>query len=58
MALLLDMEPNEYVYCENRPFEFDLAQAYEISQFLGVDFNEINWTDNIEAELEHRRKYQ
>lgn len=56
MALLLDMEPNEYVYCENRPFEFDLAQAYEISQFLGVDFNEINWTEDIEVELERRNR--
>lgn len=35
MALLLDMEPNEYAYCENHPFEFDLTQAYEISRILG-----------------------
>lgn len=56
MALLLGMEPNEYVYCENRPFEFDLTQAYEISQFLGVAFNDINWTEDIEAELERRNR--
>lgn len=56
MALLLDMEPNEYVYCENRPFEFDLTQAYEISRILGVDFNEINWTEDIEAELKRRNR--
>ena len=56
MALLLDMEPNEYVYCENRPFEFDLTQAYEISRILGVDFNDINWTDGIEAELKRRNR--
>ena len=56
MSLLLDMEPNEYVYCENRPLEFDLTQAYEISRFLGVDFNEIDWTEDIEAELERRRQ--
>ena len=56
MALLLDMEPNEYVYCENRPFEFDLTQAYEISRILGVDFNDINWTEDIESELERRNR--
>ena len=56
MALLLDMEPNEYIYCENRPFEFDFTQAYKISKFLGVDFSEINWTEDIEAELERRNR--
>lgn len=56
MALLLDMELNEYIYCENRPFEFDLAQAYEISCILGVDFDDINWTEDIEAELERRNR--
>lgn len=56
MALLLDMEPNEYAYCENRPFEFDLTQAYKISKILGVDFDEINWTEDIEVELERRNR--
>lgn len=56
MALLLDMEPSEYAYCENHPFEFDLTQAYEISRILGVDFNEINWTEDIEAKLERRNR--
>lgn len=56
MSLLLDMEPNEYIYCENRPFEFDLTQAYEISRILGVDFDDINWTEDIEAELERRNR--
>lgn len=54
MALYLNMEPNEYIYCENRPYEFDLTQAYKISKILGVDFDEINWTEDIEAELERR----
>lgn len=56
MSLLLDMEPNEYVYCENRPYEFDLTQAYKISKLLGVDFSEINWTEDIEVELERRNR--
>lgn len=56
MALLLNMEPNEYIYCENRPYEFDLTQAYKISKLLGVDFSEINWTKNIEAELKRRNR--
>lgn len=56
MSLLLNMEPNEYVYCENRPFEFDLTQAYKISKILGVDFDEINWTEDIEVELERRNR--
>lgn len=56
MALLLGMEPNEYAYCENRPFEFDFTQAYEISRILSVDFDEINWAEDIEAELERRKR--
>lgn len=56
IALLLDMEPNEYAYCENHPFEFDLTQAYEISRILEIDFNEINWTEDIEAELDRRNR--
>lgn len=56
MALLLNMEPNEYIYCENRSYEFDLTQAYKISKLLGVDFSEINWTKNIEAELKRRNR--
>lgn len=58
MALLLDMEQNEYAYCENHPFEFELTQAYEISRILEIDFNEINWTEDIEAELDRRKQNQ
>lgn len=58
IAQELGQEPNQYVFCESRPWEFTLTQADRLCELLGCNINDLNLDRITAAEWQRRKGHQ